>query len=132
MIRAYVVQQGAVWIARLLTRYGHAEVLCGQGNEPDLKELLLVEQFLDDSVDHISSIRRSAFKMPRLWCPIRFAVNNQGRLGLQFKHRLTGRQDGLFFADEHSAFRTNLSDIAVEQADVERFVQRGPVETDDA
>jgi hypothetical protein len=126
MLRAHVVQQGSLWIAHLVTRYGHAEILCGEGNEPDLKELLLVERFLDDSVDHISSVRRSAFKMPRLWRPIRFAVNNQGRLGLQFQHRLTGKQDGMFFADEHSTFRTSLSDITIEPGDAERFVQRGP------
>ena len=60
-------------------------------------------------------MRRSAFAMPRLWRPIRFAVNNQGRLGLQFRHRLTGKQEGIFFADEHSTFQTTLGDLVFEQ-----------------
>jgi hypothetical protein len=70
--------------------------------------------------------------MPRLWRPIRLTVNDQGRLGIQFKHRLTGKQNVLLFADEHSAFKTNLSEVTIKPGDLERFVLREPAEEDDA
>jgi hypothetical protein len=82
------------------------DALYGEGNTPDIKALALIEQFFEGAVDHIAAIRRSVFTIPMLWRPIRFAINNEGRLGLQFKHRLTGKQCGMFFADEHSAFTT--------------------------
>jgi hypothetical protein len=117
-----IVRRGALWIAHLMTRYGHIELLCGEANEPNSNVLLLVKQFLNDGTDHIAAVRRSAFGMPRLWRPIRVAVNNQGRLGLQFRHRLTGKHEGMFFADEHSTFQTRLADVVSQQG------ERGPRE----
>jgi hypothetical protein len=101
------------------------ELFCGDGDTPDLKCLVLIERFFDSSVDHIRAIRRSAFKIPMFWRPIRFAVNNEGRLGIQFRLRLTGRQEGMFFADEHSSFTTRLTDVTITEADFDRLKQRG-------
>jgi hypothetical protein len=97
------------------------ELLCGQGNEPDLKSIIFIEHFFGGTDDHIAAIRRSAFSMPRLWRPIRFAINNEGRLGLQFKHRLTGKQEGMFFADEHSSFAMKRSDVRISEYDLKRL-----------
>lgn len=119
-----IYQHGEIWIANLSTVYGHMEMLCGEGDEPDLKSLVLIEHFFSGPEDHIANIRRSAFRMPRLWRPIRFAVNNEGRLGLQFKHRITGRQEGMFFADEHSSFTTKRSNVTVKDDDVKRLQER--------
>jgi hypothetical protein len=101
------------------------ELLCGEGNEPDLKSIILIEQFFDGSEDYIATIRRSALRMPRLWRPIRFAINNEGRLGLQFKHRITGKQEGMFFADEHSSFTMKRSDVTINDDDWKRLQERG-------
>ena len=121
MTKIPVIQHGSLWIAHVPTTYGHMELLCGEGTTPDMKTLVFVERFLDGTVDHIGAIRRSAFTMPILWRPIRFAINNEGRLGLQFKHRITGRQDGMFFTDEHSSFNTKLADVRVNDEDMRRM-----------
>ena len=116
-----IFQAGRLWIADLQTAYGHMELRCGEGDEPDFRTLLLVERFLTGPTDHIAEVRRSALRLAWLWRPIRFAVNNQGRLGLQFKHRLSGRRAGMFFTDEHSSFVTRLQQIAVGEADRQRL-----------
>jgi hypothetical protein len=116
-----ILQDGGLWIARVPTVYGHMELLCGEGDRPDIRALMLVEHFLGDGVDHIAAVRGSALSMAFLWRPIRFAINNEGRLGLQFKHRLTGGQAGMFFADEHSSFTRRLSDIAATEEDESRL-----------
>jgi len=125
-----VVRRGGLWIARVPTRYGDVEAFCGEGGSPDTRSLLLVEQFLAGEIDHIAQVRRSAFGIPWLWRPIRLAINNQGRLGLQFMNRLSGRQEGMFFADEHSAFHARLADVVVQEGDAERLVKRDGAEHD--
>jgi len=132
MTNVQIVECGGLWIAHLPTAYGDMELLCGDGDAPDMAALLLVERFFDGNVDHIASIRRSVFNFPPLWQPIRLAINNEGRLGLQFKHRLTGRQQGMFFADEHSSFNTNLSSITIADEDVERLQRRDISDQDGA
>ena len=69
---------GQLWIAHLLTRYGHVELLCGEGDQPDPKSLLMIAQFLDVATDHLGAVRRSALTLPKLWRPIRFAINDEG------------------------------------------------------
>ena len=118
MSKIPIVQHGSLWIAHVPTTYGNVELLCGEGVSPDMRTVILVERFLDCAVDYVGAIRRSAFGIPILWRPIRFAINNEGRLGLQFKHRITGRQDGMFFADELSTFSTRLADITVNEDDI--------------
>ena len=114
-MRIPIEQEGGLWIAHLLTPYGHAELLCGQDSEPDERVLRLVERFLGDSTDHLGAVRGSVFRLPKLWRPIRLAVNDEGRLGIQFRHRLTGRQEGVFFADEHSTFQTRPGEATVQE-----------------
>jgi hypothetical protein len=120
-----VVRDRRLWIAHLPTAYGRMELLCGSGDEPDFQSLVLIERFLGGAKDHIGEVRRSAFRLPRLWRPIRFAINNDGRLGLQFKHRVTGKQDVLFFADEHSSFTMGRSDVKTSDDDLKRLKERG-------
>ena len=103
-----IEQHGTLWLAHVPTAYGYIELLCGEGASPDEDVMDLISLFLNGSADHIATVRKSVFKFPMLWRPIRFAVNNEGRLGLQFKNRLTGRQDGMYFADEHSSFQNKL------------------------
>ena len=99
-----ILQVGGPWIADLLTPYGHMDLLCGEGIAPHFKVITLIESFFDGTEDHIGTIRRSVFRWPLLWRPIRLAVNDAGRLGLQFMNRITAKQVGMFFADEYSVF----------------------------
>jgi len=110
-MKIQIVQDGKLWIAHLPTPYGHMELFCGDGDKPDVRAIALVENFFDGLEDHMAAIRRSALNFPRLWRPIRFAINNDGKLGVQFKNRITGKQDQLFFADEHSNFKMTRDDI---------------------
>jgi len=119
-----IVRSHGLWIAHLPTAYGHMELLCGAKDAPDLPLLVLIEKFLGDSTDHIGEVRRSAFQLPRFWRPIRFAINNEGRLGIQFKHRITGRQIGMFFADEHSSFSMKRTDVKISDEDMMRLKER--------
>ena len=110
-----VEQYGTLWVAHVPTTYGRMELLCGEGDAPDKDVLALVTRFLEGETDHIGATRKDVFRTPILWRPIRFAVNNEGRLGLQFKHRITGRQDGMYFADEHSSFKSRLTDVSANE-----------------
>jgi hypothetical protein len=114
-----------LWLAQIPTSYGAIELLCGEGDSPDIKNILLIEQFFDGSSDYLREIRSSAFRVPFLWRPIRLAVNSEGRLGVQFQHRLTGRQEGMFIADQHSSFSTRLSQVAVSEEDMRRLEAHG-------
>ena len=119
-----IIRDNRLWIAHLFTHFGHSELLCGSGDTPELRDILLTEQFLTAADDHLGQIRESAFRIPWLWRPIRFAVNDQGRLGVQFKNRVTGKQRGMFFADEHSTFRMRRTDVTVTSEDSTRLQQR--------
>ena len=121
MDRIVIVNEAGLWVGHCLTPYGHTELLCGDGGDPDLQKLKLIELFLSHTPDPIAAVRRSVFSIPILWRPIRFAINNSGQLGLQFMHRLTATQKGMFFADEHSDFRTVLGDVAVSEAEQDRL-----------
>ena len=98
-----------LWIANVETQFGVIEFLCGEGEEADPLQLAYLTAFLDG--DYLEQIRKSAFTFPSFWHPIRFAVNSNDRIGVQFKNRFTGAQKGMFFADEHSDFTTLLSDM---------------------
>lgn len=100
------------------------EVLCGEGDGPDLRTLLLVERFVEATDDYLGAVRRSAFRVPILWRPIRLAVDSGGHLGVQFKHRMTGKQEGMFLASEHSRFSTVVADISIDEVDEQRLIER--------
>ncbi len=121
-----VFNDDGLWLAFVPTRYGVMQLLCGEGDAPECATLLLVERFLGDATDHIAAIRRSAFGLPVLWRPIRIAVNNRGQLGLQFKHRITGTQQGMFFADQHSQFKVLATDIQVSPEEAARLAELAP------
>ena len=119
--KADIFQRGNLWICRVQTPYGVMEFFVGQDPQPDVKKLIFLETFLNSEIDHIKSIRSSVFSLPILWRPIRLSVNNEGRMGLQFKNRITGKQLGMFFADEYSSFITKLSEIKVDKNDIKRL-----------
>ena len=98
------------------------ELLCGEGSEPDFPEIVYAELFLNDQVDHIKAIKKSVFTFSFMWRPIRIAINNQGRLGLQFLNIL-GKQKGMLFDDEHSSFKVLLPDIDLDEFTKEKLTK---------
>ena len=121
MQKTDIFQRGNLWIARVQTPYGVMEFLSGEGSQPDVQKLIFLETFLNSQIDHIKNIRSSVFSLPLLWRPIRFSVNNEGRMGLQFQNRITGKQVGMFFADEHSSFTTRLNEIEIDENDIKHL-----------
>ncbi len=115
-----IVKDGPLWIALLPTRFGSVEFLCGEGDEPDLQNLMLAERFLVNP-EYLDEIRRNCLRPAFLWRPVRLAINNKGRLGVQFRNRLTGKQVGMFLADEHSQFRETRDNIEVSDEDRNRL-----------
>lgn len=123
MQKADIFQRGNLWIARVQTPYGVMEFFAGQSSQPDVQKLIFLETFLSSQIDHIKNIRSSVFFFPILWRPIRCAVNNEGRMGLQFKNRITGKQVGMFFADEHSSFTARLNEVEIDENDINRLTK---------
>lgn len=121
-----IYRQRGLWIAHLPTSFGSVELLCGEGDTPDLQEIKLAEQFLNATEDRLVTVRRSVFALPWLWRPIRLAVNDEGRLGIQFRNRMTGSQRGMFFADEHSSFSTRRPDVTVTAEDKRKLTEHHP------
>ena len=123
-------QHGNLWIGRVQTPYGVMEFFAGQGLQPDIQKLIFLETFLNSQIDHIKNIRSSVFFIPILWRPIRFSVNDEGRMGLQFKNRITCKQVGMFFADDHSSFSVQLNEIEIDDNDINRLTKILPTERD--
>ncbi len=119
-----IFQKGNLWIGSVQTSYGVMEFFAGQGLEPDIQKLLFLDIFLNSTIDYIKDIRSSVFSFPILWQPIRCTANNEGRMGLQFKNRITGKQVGMFFADEHSSFTTRLNEIEIGENDIARLTKK--------
>ena len=118
LLKADIFQRGNLWIVRVQTSYGVMEFFAGQDLQPDVQKLIFLEIFLNSQIDHIKNIRSSVFSLPLLWHPIRFSVNNEGRMGLQFQNRITGKQVGMFFADEYSSFTTRLNEVKIDENDI--------------
>ena len=116
----WFVRHDVAWVAHLPSPHGRLELLCGEGDEPDFESIFLVER-LSAGEDRIAAVRKSVFLLPWLWQPIRLAVNDEGRLGLQFRHRLTGRQKGMFLADEHSTFAMNRFTMTLDEKERSRL-----------
>ncbi len=132
MKKVDIYQRGNLWIARVQTPYGVMEFFAGQGSQPDVQELIFLEIFLDSQIDYIKEIQNSVFSLPILWRPIRFSVNNEGRMGLQFQNRITGKQVGIFFADEHSSFTARLNEVEIDENDINRLTKTLITERDSA
>lgn len=108
-------QHEQLWVGLLPSPFGVLEVLCGEGAEPDQGQLLFIERLCREAPDALGQVRRSGFRLPFLWRPIRLAFNDEGRLLVQFQRRFLGKRVGLFL-DEHCAFSLRLADIREESA----------------
>ena len=87
--------ESGVWLGAVSTRFGVLEVVVG-GSEStpahgQLDALRRFESALDDNIRQLWGQIRFSF----LWRPIRLAVNNENRVGVQFRNRFTGNQGKL-------------------------------------
>ncbi len=87
--------ESGVWLGAVATRFGVLEVVVGGSQSaPDQSQHDALGRFqsaLDDNIRRIRGEIRFSF----LWRPIRIAVNNENRVGVQFRNRITGNQGKL-------------------------------------
>jgi hypothetical protein len=85
-----------VWLAPIETPYGLVEVMVGGTEDaPAQNQLAALEPFLANASE-ITERTRKRLRFSFLYRLIRIAVNEHGRVGLQFRHRITGAQPLLF------------------------------------
>lgn len=90
---------GGLWGARISTRYGMVEVLLGGSDEkPDQRQLAALETFFARASEITESSRRR-LPFAFLYRLVRVAVNDGGKVGLQFRNVLTGSQPLVFVDD---------------------------------
>ncbi len=88
-----------LWLGLIPSPYGAIELVLGGTREaPDEHELAAVQAFMPHAGDTVKRLRRK-MRFWFLWRPVRLAVNNEHRVGIQFQHRLFKRRE-LLFADE--------------------------------
>jgi hypothetical protein len=51
-----ILRHGRLWIAVFATEFGAIELLCGEGDRPNLQHLILAERFLQDP-NHLRATR---------------------------------------------------------------------------
>src|SRR5262245_9764632 len=88
-----------IWFGTIPSRYGEVEIILGGTPEaPDDKEVAALKAFLTSAGETVERLR-GRLPLSFLWRPIRLAVNDQHRVGVQFQRRIIpGRV--LLFADE--------------------------------
>ena len=92
-------RRAGLWIAAMPTRYGPVEVVCdGSAEAPDKKQLDALEPFFARAFQ-ITEATKKKLGFSFLYRLIPIAPNQAGRVGLQFRNRLTGSQP-LLFVDE--------------------------------
>jgi len=77
-----------LWVARTPSVWGMIEIVVGGGeDQPDQKKLEALEPFFVEAYARIIDLRRKN-GLGRLYRPVRIAVNDAGRVGVQFQHRI--------------------------------------------
>jgi hypothetical protein len=91
--------RGGVWVAAMPTRYGIVELMVdGTPEKPDERQTAALVPFLARATE-ITETQRRKLRFGFLYRLIRVAVNQEGRVGLQFRNRLTGSQPLLLVDD---------------------------------
>ena len=93
--------EDGLWVIRIPApnRYGSMDlVLGGTAEAPDAEDMAAIAAFMPNALETISRLRRRFF-FPFLWDPVRIAVNDENRVGVQFQRRFFQRGE-ILFADE--------------------------------
>src|SRR5262245_5496273 len=80
---------GGLWVGAVSTKFGLVEVLFG-GSEagPDEEQVQAYRRFAEDLDGSIARLKMQIC-FGFLWHPIRIAINDENRVGVQFRNRLT-------------------------------------------
>jgi hypothetical protein len=88
-----------LWLGLVGSRYGLVEaILNGTPQAPKDADVTSFCRFVERVDENIAALRRRV-RFGFLYQPIRIAVNNESRVGVQFRHRLTGKQGVLILED---------------------------------
>ena len=88
-----------VWLGVIPSAHGPLElVLDGTDSAPDGQHVAAIQRFMPTAHDTIERLRRR-LPLAFLWRPVRLAVNQQNRVGVQFQRRIVTAMR-LLFADE--------------------------------
>lgn len=88
-----------VWSGVVPSDYGPLElVLSGTDREPDSQHVAAIQAFMPSAHETIERLRRR-LPFAFLWRPVRLAVNQRGRVGVQFQRRVVGAVR-ILFSDE--------------------------------
>jgi hypothetical protein len=96
-------QGSGLWVAVVPSIWGPVEFLAsGTRDKPDDGELVLIESFLQNARNRILGLRK---RIPWgfLYRPIRIAINNEKRMGIQFQHKLFSAKRQLILEDARPA-----------------------------
>lgn len=89
-----------IWVGMTATKYGLMElVLDGTKDAPKEGHVVAVRRFLAGLEEAVAKMRQN-IPWGFLYRPIRIAPNNEDRVGIQFRHRLTGYQGHLILEDK--------------------------------
>jgi hypothetical protein len=84
-----------LWLGAVSSRFGLVEVLFGGSvNQPDEQDIAAFRRFSVALDENIAKLRKQ-IGCSFLYRPIRIAVNNEKRVGVQFQNRITGSQSTL-------------------------------------
>ncbi len=96
---AHFRDEGGLWIGDIISDFGHIEVLLdGARDAPSQEHVAAFERFAANLSENLLNVRKQ-ISLSFLYRPIRIAPNNENRIGVQFKSKLTGKQVGMFFWD---------------------------------
>jgi len=94
-----LIYSHGLWLGAVPSRYGPIElILDGTLESPKEQHVAAIQAFMPHAGEVVERLRRR-LPLSFLWRPVRFAVNNENRVGVQFQHRISKRKE-LFFADE--------------------------------
>lgn len=92
--------QEGIWVAYLPSEHGLIEVIVdGDESAPNQSQLEALGVFLCRCPELLSRLRKR-LRPSFLFRPIRIAVNEASRVGVQYRNKLTRSQTKVFFADE--------------------------------
>jgi hypothetical protein len=89
-----------LWLGAVPSPYGPIEiVLDGTPQAPDENMVAAIQTFMTHVGEIIERLRHR-LPIAFLWKPVRLAVNNKNRVGVQFQHRILNRRKLLFVEDD--------------------------------
>lgn len=84
-----------LWLGAVSSRYGMVEIMIGGSAErPDEQDIAAFRRFAETLDGNIAKLRKR-ISFGFMYHPIRIAINNEKRVGVQFRNWITGNQSTL-------------------------------------